>query len=605
MKQNDVGPVRILAVAPYEAMAASLKKSAENFPDVRLDAFTGDLAEGVEILKSRDISLYDAVLSRGGTADMIRQITDLPVVEIPVMIYDILRTIKLAENYTDRMAVVGFPGVTGNAHTLCNLLRLRMPIETVHSPEEIPEVLDRLRRQRINTVICDAVSHRTARAAGFQALLITSGERSLTQAIDSAIQQGKLFRRMKSENTFLRTMLQQNMQQCVVFDAGKDVVYSFSEKLPDGIAAAMRRRISSIPENRELLFYHQEGTTLHSITASRFQLRDRQLYLFRDEPARISLRSAQPGIRFYDAAECEQLLSGSFFTLSGSMGTLESRLTAFSDALHPLVILGEEGTGREQVARALYLRSSLRNHPLVVVDGARLNDRSWNYLVENHASPLGTTRTAIFFHHLEELSSQRQQALLSLIEEAGLARRLWLLFACEVRDGKVIDAFAEKLMSRLLPLTVELPSLRSRRDEIPALASVYLSNLDMELGKQVSGFEPGVLEMLTRFDWPGNYAQFKHVLHELCVLTDGHYISGTDTAEILAREHGMFRGVPEGPGVFASSGMTLEEITRKVIENTLTENKGNQSLTARQLGISRSTLWRILSADGKGGSGVV
>lgn len=601
MQEKDIGPVRILAVAPYEAMAASLKRSAESFPDVRLDAFTGDLQEGVEILRSRDISVYDAILSRGGTADMIRRITDLPVVEIPVMIYDILRTIKLAENYTDRMAVVGFQGVTANAHTLCNLLRIKMPIETVHSSEEIPAVLERLRRQQINTVICDAVTHRTARDAGFQALLITSGERSLSQAIGIAIQQGRLFRRMKSENTLLRTMLQQNMQQCVVFNAEKDVVYSFTEKLSEGTAAAMRRRISSIPENRELLFYYQEGSTLHSIIASRFQLGDQQLYLFRDEPARISLRSAQPGIRFYDAAECEQLLSGSFFTLSGSMATLESRLAALSGTLYPLMIIGEEGTGREQVARALYLQSELRNHPLVVVDGARLNDRSWNYLMEHHASPLGTTRTTLFFHHLEELSSQRQHAFLSLIEEAGLARRLWLLFACETRDGRIVDAFAEQLLSRLGPLTVELPSLRSRSDEIPALASIYLSNLDMELGKQVSGFEPGVLEMLTRYDWPGNYAQFKHVLHELCVVTDGHYISGTDTAEILAREHGMFRKIPENAGLFSSSGMTLEEIDRRVIEHTLTENKGNQSLTARQLGISRSTLWRILSGSGKGG----
>ena len=599
MLEKDIGPVRILAVAPYETMAVSLKKSAERFPDVLLDAFTGDLQEGVEILQSRDMSVYDAILSRGGTADMIRRITDLPVIEIPVMIYDILRTIKLAENYTDRMAVVGFPGVTENAHTLCSLLRLKMPIETVHSSEEIPGVLDRLRRQQINTVICDVVSHRTARDAGFQALLITSGERSLSQAIGIAIQQGRLFRRMKSENTLLRSMLQQNMQQCVVFNAEKDVVYSFMGKLSDGTAAAMRRRISAIPENRELLFYYQEGAALHSIIASRFQLRDQQLYLFRDEPARISLRSAQPGIRFYDAVECEQLLSGSFFTLSGSMGTLESRLTAFSNTLHPLMIIGEEGTGREQVARTLYLQSELRNHPLVVVDGARLNDRSWNYLMEHHASPLGTTRTAVFFHHLEELSSQRQQALLSLIEETGLARRLWLLFACEIRDGRIVDVFAEKLSSRLAPLTVELPSLRSRRDEIPALASIYLSNLDMELGKQVSGFEPGVLEMLTRYDWPGNYAQFKHVLHELCVVTDGHYISGTDAAEIMAREHGMFRRLPEVPGGFSSAGMTLEEIERNVIEHTLNENKGNQSRTARQLGISRSTLWRVLSGGGK------
>lgn len=600
MKYRKEEPIRILAIAPYEAMEASLRRSAESFPNVCLDVFTGDLQEGADILKKQDMTIYDAILSRGGTANLIRQDTDLPVVEIPVLVYDVLRTIKLAENYTDKMAVIGFPGVTANAHTLCNLLQLRIPIETVHSSGEIHEILERLRREQIDTVICDAVSHRIARAAGFQALLITSGERSLHQAIENAVQQGRLFRRMKSENTLLRSMLQQNMQQCVVFNAGKEIVYSFTENFPEGIVEAMRSRIPTIPENRELLFYHQEGATLHSITGSRFQLRERQLYLFRDEPARISLRTAQSGIRFYNAAECEALLSGSFFTLSGSMGSLEPRLATLSKTLHPLMIIGEEGTGREQVARALYLQSELRNHPLVVVDGARLNDRGWTYLMEHHASPLGTTRTTILFLHLEELSSQRQHALLSLIEESGLAKRLWLLFACAARDGRIVDSFAQKLSSGLGPLTVELPSLRDRRDEIPALASIYLSNLDMELGKQVSGFEPGTLEMLTRYDWPGNYAQFKHVLQELCVITDGHYISCTDTAEILAQERSMFRRHPEGPGMIPFTGMTLDEITRKVIENTLAENKGNQSLTARQLGISRSTLWRILSGQEKG-----
>lgn len=599
MKERDIGPIRVLAITPYEALTMSLKRCVENDSDIYLDAFTGDLQEGIEILKSQDISLYDAIISRGGTAEMIRQVTDLPVVEIPVMVYDVLRTIKLAENYTEKMAVIGFPGVTASAHTLCNLLRLKIPIETVRSSDEIPAVLERLRRQKISTVICDAVSHRTARSTGFQALLITSGERSLQQAVENARQQGRLFRELKSENTFLRTMLTQNMQQCLVMNAELDVVYSFAEKYSEEVVAAMRRRVSMIPENRELLFYHQEGTTLHSITASRFQLRDQQMFLFRDEPARISLRSAQPGIRFYSAVECEQLLSESFFTLSGSMKTLESQIMVLSASSHPLMIIGEEGTGREQVARSLYLRSELRNHPFVVVDGARLNDRSWNFLMEHHASPLATTKTVVFFHHLEVLSTQRQHALLSLMEEAGLARRLWLLFACAAQNGKIVHSFAEELFSRLAPLTLELPTLRDRCDEIPALASVYLSSLDMELGKQVSGFEPEALEMLTRYDWPGNYAQLKHVLHELCIMTDGHYISGTDTAEMLAQERMMFRKVPESPVFFSSAGMTLDEIIRNAIEHTLLENKGNQSLTARQLGISRSTLWRILSGNTK------
>jgi len=209
----------------------------------------------------------------------------------------------------------------------------------------------------------------------------------------------------------------------------------------------------------------------------------------------------------------------------------------------------------------------------------------------------------IFFLHLEELSTQRQHTLLSLIEDTGLAGRLRLIFACEAQEGRLLHAFSRELISRLGPLTLQLPTLRDRRDEIPALASVYLSNLNMELGKQISGVEPAAMEMLARYDWPGNYAQFKRVLHELSVMADGHYISGIDTAEKLAQERNMFRKLPETAGGFLPEGATLDEMTRSIIEHTLAENGGNQSLTARRLCISRSTLWRILTSNAGKGTG--
>ena len=154
--------IRILAIAPYEAMASALVRCAESFPDIQMDVFTGDLEEGVEILKTVDLSAYDAVLSRGGTANLIQQAVEIPVIEIPVQVYDILHTINLAKNYTEQLAVVGFPGVTGNAHTLCNLLGLEIMIETVRSSEELPAALERIRARGISTVICDVVSHRVA-----------------------------------------------------------------------------------------------------------------------------------------------------------------------------------------------------------------------------------------------------------------------------------------------------------------------------------------------------------------------------------------------------------------------------------------------------------
>ena len=146
-----------------------------------------------------DLSLYDAILSRGGTARLIQKTVQIPVIEIPVLMHDILRTINLAKNYTDRLAIVGFPGVTGSAHTLCSLLGLDFRIETVHSPEEIPEILEQLRAVRISTVVCDVVSHRIAKASGFQALLITSGEGSLHQAVETAERQGRIFRKIKTK----------------------------------------------------------------------------------------------------------------------------------------------------------------------------------------------------------------------------------------------------------------------------------------------------------------------------------------------------------------------------------------------------------------------
>ena len=140
-----------------------------------------------------------------------------------------------------------------------------------------------------------------------------------------------------------------------------------------------------------------------------------------------------------------------------------------------------------------------------------------------------------------------------------------------------------------------MPTLRSRRDEIPALASLYLGSLNVELGKQVAGFDPGALDMLIQYDWPGNYTQFKHVLHELAVVTNGLYVSGEDVAKLMSQERSQYRRVLSANSGVSFSGQPLSEIIAGVVRQAVAENGGNQSLTARQLCISRTTLWRILS----------
>lgn len=119
----------------------------------------------------------------------------------------------------------------------------------------------------------------------------------------------------------------------------------------------------------------------------------------------------------------------------------------------------------------------------------------------------------------------------------------------------------------------------------------------MELGKQISGFEPKAIEMLRQYDWPNNYTQFKHILESLAMMTTSTYIRSSMVAELLAKERSVRRGLVQASSL-VSTGRTLEEIIREVVEQAVTANNGNRAAAARQLGISRTTLWRYLSKNG-------
>ena len=151
-------------------------------------------------------------------------------------------------------------------------------------------------------------------------------------------------------------------------------------------------------------------------------------------------------------------------------------------------------------------------------------------------------------------------------------------------------------MSRLGCLVLSLPSLRSRSDEIPSLASLYLSSMKVELGKHISGFEPRALEMLRQYEWPNNYTQFKHILETLATLTTSTYIRSSMVAELLAKERTLSRGTETAAPVLEGD-LTLEEIIGQAVKQAVAAHGGNRAAAARQLGISRTTLWRYLSRE--------
>lgn len=567
---------RILGIAPYDGMRTAMEQAAQTYPEVELDVFTGDLEEGKAIVQQVPPNAYDCVISRGGTAALIRQVTDLPVVDIQISVYDVLRTMKLAENYTSLYAIVGFPSITEPAHTLCSLLGFNLDILTVHSAAEVSHTLERLKEGGYRMVVCDMVTHTIARQMGFDAFLITSGVESLHTAIEQAVNISSWFGRLRQENLFLRSITQGQNGRAIVMEASGAIFYSSIAEVPPALVSALQEHLREIPASGNLKFYYTENDQLYSITAQQLLMNNIQRYLFYCIPSRIPIHTNRAGLRALNRGECEDLFANSFYSLSGAMGTQDAEI------------------------------KTLSNHPLVVANCALMTEKSWDFLLNHYNSPLNATGNTVYFQNFESIPSTWSAELLNAIEETGLARRVRLIFSCSTHETEPVPAVLRSFSERLGSMTLELSPLRSRSDEIPSLASLYLSSLNLELGKQISGFEPKAIELLRQYPWPNNYTQFKNLLRSLATLTTGPYIRSSLVVELLARErtlrasHGT---VPSADSAVFAADRTLEEIISDAVQQTVAAHGGNRAAAARQLGISRTTLWRYLGKTEPGISG--
>lgn len=585
--------IRILGIAPYDGMRTAMERAAEAYPQIQLDAYTGDLEAGVAIVQQTPPNTYHCVISRGGTAALIRKVTDLPVVDINISVYDVLRTIKLAQNYTSLYAIVGFPSITEPAHTLCSLLGYDLDILTVHSADEVTNTLQRLQEGGYRMVVCDMVTHTVARQLGLDAFLITSGMESLHTAFDQALSISEWYSQQRREIMLLRRITQGQNGRAIMLNSDGTVFYASPNDPPKELLEQLRSHMAEIPTNGTLKFYYTEHDLLYSITAQVFVVDEARRYLFYCIPSRIPLHTNWAGLRSMNRGECEYLFTNSFYSLSGALGALGAEIESLSSVRQPIMISGEPGTGKEQIARHLYLHSSLVNKPLVVVNCALMNEKSWDFLLNHYSSPLNATDNTVYFQNLESIADARVPELLAAIKETGLARRVRLIFSCACREEGIVPDVLRKFTERLGCLSLSLPPLRSRQDEIPSLASLYLSSLNLELGKQISGLEPRAIEMLRQYSWPTNYTQFKNILRTLASTTSGAYVTAAQVAELLGRERTLRRPA-EPTHAEVRSDRTLDEIVTEVVQQAVAAHNGNRAAAARQLGISRTTLWRYL-----------
>lgn len=226
---------KILGIAPYEELNHSMHIISEQYPEVETTIYTADLVEGQTLAAELYTDGYDAIISRGGTAKLIRQVVSLPVIDVSLSIYDVLSSIRLAENYTNNFAIVGYPSITEKAHLLCDLLGYKIEIHTIDETLDADALLDTLDKN-YELILCDAITNHIALLKSLNTILITSGFESIKSAYEDALSIIDHVEQVKHKKEIMKKGIMSQHQELLLYDAAYTIEFStlvpsFSEEI--------------------------------------------------------------------------------------------------------------------------------------------------------------------------------------------------------------------------------------------------------------------------------------------------------------------------------------------------------------------------------------
>lgn len=583
---------RILGIAPYENLKNAMVTEAAKYEDIEMVVYTGNLEDGAQLALQHMNEGFDILISRGGTAELIRKIASIPVIEITLSINDILRAILLVGNLTEAYAVVGYPTVTQPAHVLCEMMNYRMNIITIHSPDELDPVLKELKAGGCNFILCDVITEMMAREAGVEPILILSGPESIDIAIDYSINMCRVLAETKARGRlFTRALDMQGMKTVIMKQDGSILFSTYNEKNISSVTGYLKKLAES-PHSMSAKAFHMIENRLYSISAEETTFLEEPCYIFCLEQNPFPVGGSKHGIRFSTCTEVSVMYSSSFYSLTSSARLMEEKIRMINQTTLPVMILGERGSGKNQLAAKLYLESSMQRYPYITIDCQVLNERTWNYIISNYNSPLNDKNNTIFISNLQALSRHQQEQLLSFLVDTNAHKRNRIILSCSQTLDRDLPDPSRNFIDYLPCTTVYMPPLRELTDDIQGSSNLYLNAMNVEMSKQIVGFTPEALALLMSYRWPDNFMQLKRVLAELVMLTSTAYIQRDTVFKVIEKEKRQY--VPTTADLF-DYNRPLGEMTREIVKVVLSQCGGNQTLAAKRLGIGRTTLWRYLN----------
>lgn len=309
----------------------------------------------------------------------------------------------------------------------------------------------------------------------------------------------------------------------------------------------------------------------------------------------------------------EALLDDDMIGDSGSMMDIRETIEKAAATNARVFITGKNGTGKELIAKAIYRKSKRSDKPFIKVNCAAIPDELIESELFGHEKGAFTGAVSrrmgkfeqsnggtLFLDEICDMSASAQAKVLRVLQEQEFERvggnetikvDVRVIAATNVDVKKAIDVgdFREDLYYRLNVIPIYLPPLSERKDDIPKLIEYYLSKFTIEHGIGEKSFDDSGMEYLVNYPWPGNVRELKNLMERISIMVPKDVITDDDLQKYIE----FNESYPEVYSTDKSSlKMAKETFEKQFIINALERNKGNVSLTSRELGIERTNLHR-------------
>ncbi|MFL6335578.1 MAG: sigma-54-dependent transcriptional regulator [Pyrinomonadaceae bacterium] len=311
---------------------------------------------------------------------------------------------------------------------------------------------------------------------------------------------------------------------------------------------------------------------------------------------------------------------GRFVGTSAALERTLKQARAVADTSATVLITGENGTGKEVLARAIHEESGRRDRPFVAVSCAALPEALIESELFGHVRGAFTDAKAdrvgrfelanggtLFLDEIGELQQSVQVKLLRVLQErtfervgsnrpVGVDIRLIAATNRDLEQEVSTGRFREDLFYRLNVVPLHMPALKERREDVPLLAAHFAAKVAEKHDRPPSDLDPALLEALQDYDWPGNVRELENLVERLVVLTKSSQLGVEFLPEKMQR---LSPGARTPAGVAGGDETTLEGATlalrRRMVISALQAEGGNRVAAARRLDISRSYLHRLIS----------